>query len=155
MKNRDLIGSLFWLVVGVVFSVGALKYGLIHFKIPGAGFLPFLAGSALIFLSLITLFSSVRMKGGGIKAGSDGYFFLDKDSKKKIFLGLCSLFIYALALQYLGFLLTTFLFMLFLLKFIEPEGWISSFIVASVTAISFYIIFYIWLQIQFPKGFWE
>jgi len=41
-----------------------------------------------------------------------------------------------------------------LFKFIESYGWFSSTLGALGTSLGTYLIFDLWLQCQFPKGFW-
>jgi hypothetical protein len=67
-------------------------------------------------------------------------------------LALIALFVYAFALKYLGFLVTTFLFMVFLLKVIDPQRWGTVFITALVTSAAAQLLFKTWLKVQLPRG---
>ena len=60
MKNRDLIGSLFWIGVGLFFCGGALMYGLMEEGVPGPGLLPLIAGTALIALGIGILVPALK-----------------------------------------------------------------------------------------------
>jgi putative tricarboxylic transport membrane protein len=152
MKNRDLIGSLFWIGVGVIFCIGAVKYGLMRSGIPGPGFFPFLAGIILISLSLVVLISAIDVEKKKNETIAREAFFSQKGSWRKVLFTLVSLFGYGIAFEYLGFLLTTFLLMIFLLRFIEPQRWIIVFIAALLTVASSYVIFELCLDTHFPKG---
>ena len=79
-------------------------------------------------------------------------FLPERDSLKKLLLALVALFTYVLVLKYLGFVLTTFLFMVFLLRFIEPQRWIVVFTAAILTSGIAYLIFNLWLKVQLPRG---
>jgi len=73
----------------------------------------------------------------------------------KIVLVLLSLFLYALLMEWLGFLIVTLLFFIFLLGVIEKKRWWFSVMVSLiVTAIS-YLVFETGLQSQLPKGLLE
>ena len=64
---------------------------------------------------------------------------------------------YILLLEPLGFLLTTFVCLLFLFKLSEPRRWVMPTILSACTATLSYLIFSVWLQSQLPKGllkFW-
>ena len=61
---------------------------------------------------------------------------------------------YAGALEPLGFLLTTFLFLLFMLRAIEPRRWISSIAISAATAVASHLVFKVWLAVQLPAGPW-
>jgi putative tricarboxylic transport membrane protein len=154
MKNRDLIGSLFWAAVGGVFCVGALKYRLFKGVIPGAGFLPFLAGVILIALSLVVFVSAVRARRTSGDKAPDKRFFPHPESWKKVSLALAALLGYWVALEYLGFLITTFLFLLFLLRVIEPQKWLPAVSTAFIATTFTYALFNLWLKVQLPKGLW-
>ena len=150
MKNRDLISSLFFIGVGIIFCVGAANYGFKHLGSIGPGFLPFIAGMILISLSIGVLIPAFKRRKD--KTIGTQKFFPEKDSLKKLLNLLLALFGYSISLKYLGFPLTTFLFMVFLLRFIEPERWVTIFIVASVITVSFYLLFDLLLKVLLPKG---
>jgi len=63
-----------------------------------------------------------------------------------------SLVLYAFFLEKLGFVLTTFFLLSFLLSCIEDTNWIRSLGVASAAALACYAIFELWLKIRLPKG---
>ncbi len=152
-RKRELISSLFWMGVGCVFCIGAWKYGIFRGKLPGAGFFPFMAGTVLIALSLSIFILSIRLrqKSSETQAGEES-FFARQDSWKNILLALAALFAYFLALSHLGFLLTTILFMVFLLRVINPQSWIITLTVSILTASATYILFNLWLKVRLPAG---
>jgi len=153
MGNRDLISSLFWIAVGAIFCAGAWKYGIFRAGIPGAGFFPFFASILLIALSLVVLIPSLGLGGEGleIKEGKES-FFARQDSWTRILMALLALFAYWLALGYLGFLLSTFFFLAFLLRFIDPQRWITTLTVSIVTTGLTYLLFNLWLKVRLPAG---
>jgi putative tricarboxylic transport membrane protein len=152
MKHRDIIGSLFWMAVGVIFCLGSLDFGFSHMGTIGGGFFPFVAGIALISLSAIALVTSLLAKKEGRPAS--GPFLPERDSGKKLLSALLALLAYVLVLKYLGFVLTTFFFMVFLLRFIEPQRWAVVLGAATLTSGTAHIVFNIWLKVQLPRGFW-
>lgn len=70
----------------------------------------------------------------------------------KIALVLCSLLLYAFFLEKLGFALTTFALMAFLLGCIEGTGWLRSLGIAGASVLTTYAMFELWLKIRLPKG---
>jgi putative tricarboxylic transport membrane protein len=152
MKNRDLVSSLFWIAVGILFFVGALQQGLIRKGVPGPGFLPFLTAIVFISLSLLVLGTALgkRQKESGAEEKIE--FFPARDSWKKILLALFALLGYGVSLGYAGYILTTFLFMLFILRLIEPKSWKVGFVIAAATVISTYLLFVVLLEVQLPRG---
>jgi hypothetical protein len=55
-------------------------------------------------------------------------------------------------LERLGFVLTTFVLLSFLLGWIERTNWPRSLGVASAAALGSFAIFELWLKIRLPKG---
>ena len=155
MKNRDLIGSLFWIAFGIFFITGSLKAGLIRKGIPGPGFVPFISAIVLISLALSIFILSLRATKEGERDIEKDYFRPKKGSFAKSSIALLVLFAYGFFLEYSGYLLTTLIFMLFATRLVEPPKWRTSFIVAVMTAVVSYILFVIVLGIQLPPGVWE
>ncbi len=54
----------------------------------------------------------------------------------------------------LGFIPATVILMIFLFKAIGEMGWKSSLAWGIATSISMYLIFKVWLMVQFPVGLW-
>lgn len=154
MKNRDLISSLFFIGFGIIFIIGALQYGVISSGVPGSGCLPLIVGIILISLSTTILIPAIfkRKEESGAIEGEK--FFPQKNSLKRFFVALSALFGYGFFLGYLGYSLTTFLFIIFLLKFVEQAKWKIIFIFAFLTASISFTLFILVLKIWLPKGFW-
>ncbi len=70
----------------------------------------------------------------------------------KISLVLASLVLYALFLEKLGFVFTTFVLLSFLLGISEGKKWPRVLGVASAVALGSFAIFELWLRIRLPKG---
>ncbi len=149
MKNRDLHSSMFWMGFGVLFVVGSLQQGLLRKGIPGPGFLPFILGIVLMGLSLMILIPALSKKEESIEGR---HFFPEKDSPKKLLFTLICSFGYVISLGYAGYLLATFLFMLFISRGMESHSWKTLFILAISTSILSYLLFVILLEVQLPPG---
>jgi putative tricarboxylic transport membrane protein len=148
MKNRDLVSSIIWMVFGGLFVVGALQHGLTKKGVPGPGFLPFFTGLALIFVSLFVLIPALSQR----KKTENSDFFPERDSLKKLLFVLAVLFAFGIAMKYLGYLLTTFLFMFFVTWVMKPKGWRTTALLALGTAVVSYTLFVVLLEVNLPKG---
>lgn len=151
MKYRDVISSLIWMAVGAIFCIGSLDFGFSRMGTIGGGFFPFVAGSVLICLSLFVLVTALSGKNEEEPAKEP--FLPERDSLKKLLSAFLALLAYVLVLQYLGFVPTTFLFMVFLLRFIEPQRWIVALGAGVLTTGAAHLIFNVWLKVQMPRGF--
>lgn len=152
MRNADVFSSLFWIGFGVVFCIGGVQNGIMLSPgVPGPGCLAFIVGSVLIGLSLLVLVPAlVRIKG---PLGNQERFFPQNDSFKKLLMALLSLSAYALALETFGFFATTFLFLILILRLIEPQRCATAVTFALVTTCLTYALFAV-LKVQLPKGIW-
>ncbi len=150
MKNREIIGALIWMAVGAIFCVGALDFGFSRMGTIGGGFFPFLAGAALIGLSAVVLIRALIRRHDEKPAEP---FLAEQDSLRKLSFALLALFAYVPVVKYGGFVPTTFLFMIFLLKFIEPQRWGVALEAAALTTGAAHLVFNLWLKVQLPRGF--
>jgi ABC-type Fe3+-siderophore transport system permease subunit len=148
MKMRDLVSSLIWMVLGAFFVVGALQQGLIRKGVPGPGFLPFISGLALILVSLFVLIPALRRTETDEKI----LFFPEQDSFKKLSMGILALFSFGFAMLHVGYILTTFVFMLFMARIMRSRSWWTAALVALLTSALTYILFEVLLAVHLPKG---
>ena len=157
MKKRIRLDGLVWLVLGIGLCIGSVRLKLGDFHTPGPGFMPFLSGALLGIFGFILLFPTTRSEQG--KEAKEQKTPVIWNWKKLIspFLTLLILFLYISLLEPLGFILTTFICLLFLFKLSEPRKWIMPVILSVCTSILSYLVFSVWLQCQFPRGlikFW-
>jgi putative tricarboxylic transport membrane protein len=148
MKNRDLVSSIVWISLGGVFVVAALQQGLMRKGVPGPGFLPFFSGIVLIIISLFILIPALGKRVAIVSRS----FFPERGSFRKLAFAVMALFAYGVALEYVGYLVTTFVFMFLMARLIEPKSWLSVTLLASATAVVSYLLFVVLLEVQLPKG---
>ena len=63
-----------------------------------------------------------------------------------------SLFIYTITVSWLGFILATLFFVLFLFRTVESETWWRSTAKALLVTLGNYLVFVVWLGVKLPKG---
>jgi hypothetical protein len=78
-------------------------------------------------------------------------FFPEKGSRRRIVFALLALMAYGIFLPVLGFLPTTFLFILFTLRLMETQKWIWVLLLSASTALLSYLLFDA-LDVQLPAG---
>ena len=146
MKKAEQVACIFWLALGGSLCWGAFQLDLGSPSEPGSGFLPFGTGFLLGILALVHL-AQITFR---------------KDIKEERLLGevqwkrgacvVAALLLYALLLPWLGYLITTFLFMAVLFSVYERRKWwvvgSASLLVIALT----YLVFHHWLKVQFPVG---
>jgi putative tricarboxylic transport membrane protein len=116
---------------------------------PGPGFFPTLIGGLFSILSIALFIITFPTKD---RLPEKRGFWKEKGSWKKVFLSLLSLVFYLISLDYLGYRITTFLFILFLLKFVGQRRWGSSILTAILVSLGSYAIFKTGLGVSLPKG---
>jgi len=149
MRRAEQITCFFWIFVSLFVCAGAVHLRLGTPSDPGPGFLPFGTGALLGLLSLAHLLKISLASG-------------EKETSEHLWRGLrwqrsvsvsLAIFLYALLLPHLGYLVATFLLMAALFSLDDRRRWgivaLSSILVIGVT----YVVFHVWLQVQFPIGF--
>lgn len=137
---------IFFFLLSLVICIEAYKLGLGSLNAPKPGFFPFITGMLLGALSLLRFAVTLmpRNKAQGFK--------ISINWKKSISL-LAALLAYAFLMNHLGYFVSTFILIVFLLKVIEPKPWWTAFAGGLGIAFFTHVIFRIWLQVQLPRGF--
>ena len=150
MSQHDKWSGAIGILVGVAFCIASINLGLEEVHHPGPGFLPFIIGAVLICLSSIMLFSALWKKK--VTRGER----IPQEMRKyqKGGLILLDLVFYNIALSFLGFSVTTFLFVFFLMKMVEAQRWTVTTVMALCSAVGFDLVFRLWLKIDLPTGPW-
>jgi putative tricarboxylic transport membrane protein len=137
--------ALFWVALGILVCYGAIRLGLGSVTEPGSGFIFFWSGVILVILSLMVFAKSLHSPEELVQeTGAMNWV--------KIALVILSLMLYAFFLERLGFVVTTFVLLSFLLGWIERTNWARSLGIACAAALGSFAIFELWLKIRLPKG---
>ncbi len=148
-KTYNQIAAFFFLGVGIFFVLSARSEEIGTWHEPGPGFLPLWAG-----LILSGMAGALLLSGYGKKHWpSRPPFFAQSDSWKRVLATFLTLIVYNWLLTPLGFALTTFLFLGFLVKFIFPQTWRRTLLVAFFGSVAARLLFINFLETQLPKGF--
>lgn len=148
-SHYNRIAAIFFLAVAVFFAVYARSVEIGTWNEPGPGFLPFWAGLTLAAMSVALLIGSCARKAWAVRPS----FFPKSDSWKRVLATFLSLIAYNLLLNPLGFTLSTFLFLAFLVKFIFPQTWPRTLMVSVLGSVIARLLFINFLETQLPKGF--
>jgi hypothetical protein len=146
LKNNDQRSSLFWLAVGLAIAFYSRRYDLGTPSSPGPGFLPFISGVAMALLALVVFFQQIHGNKDTLKS------LWAQKKWPAVPIVMAALIIYAVALNFLGFILDTFLLTAFLLRVMEPLRWSRVLAGASGATLGSYAVFHLWLEAQLPAG---
>lgn len=149
MLRYEIVSTLFFFVLGICVALSAWKIGFGKWEDPGAGFMGVLSGAALSTLSLLWLvYSSFKRPAN---SSPPVRFFPERESPSRILKVLIPLCCFPMFLEPLGFLICTFFFLSVLFKE-ESRSWLYSIMLSLIVSLMTFIVFQVWLQIQFPEG---
>ena len=144
MNKRDIVGALFFLCVGLVGLAGvhAVSFGSIHQ--PGSAFFPIILSLLLILLALGLLWQAMRAK---IKQGLPNL----GEYAKLIIPGVAGLIAYSCFVEYLGYVVCTFLIIL-IFSVIARSTWKGALLLAAICTLSSYALLKWYLYAPLPQG---
>ncbi len=147
-RTTQRIEGLVWVGLGIALLFGSIRLGLGSLQSPGTGFASFIGGALLaVFGLILALFSP-----GENLPQEIGKAIFTRAKLRQPLLALLILFSYPFLLKVLGFVLSTFLFLFFLFKAMEPRKWFTLLIISLGGSLASYLIFQVWLRVSFPKG---
>lgn len=149
MKKADQWSALFLIFLAAFICWGSslLPYGNIHD--PGPGFLPVWLGIILGAMSLGLILKTTIEKGSRPLKN-----LLEEEVRwGRVLLVLIALFLFAYLLDIAGFVITTFILLASLLRFVYPQPWKTVIGWALAGSGVSYLIFDVWMKLRLPKGF--
>jgi len=149
MTKYRMIPYIFLTLLSFFVLIMSPRLGLGSFHNPGPGFVPFLLGLALLMTSLYPIAMFFLTKKAAAEHPKKAQKSVDY---KKMGYVLLALIGYTLALEGLGFVATTSIFLLIIFRGMGNK-WITVFIGAAITAAATYFLFTS-LGVRFPDGIW-
>ncbi len=146
----DQIFALLWLVVGVVVIQQSQELEYMAEYGPGPGFLPFWLGVGFILFGLALL---VKATASGKKDE-----IMEIPTRRAVYqllLVLATILGLAMLAETIGFIIYIGLMFYFLLAFVEHQGWKFSLIMGLSSAVVFWVIFELGLELRLPLGLLE
>jgi hypothetical protein len=160
MSNSDKVTNLIVIALGIFVayhSYYSLKLGILIS--PGAGFLPFLCGIALMVLGVVWRFQAVLFKpssaakpAAGSPAGSETATGATSRSRVKLCLAFGTTVAYALLFERIGFFVATLLFMLVWQMVVERKRWLRAIIITVLGTVAMYVLFKLLLHVELPSN---
>jgi putative tricarboxylic transport membrane protein len=152
MRARDIQSALFWIAIGAGVAYAGYDLELGTATEPGSGFMLFWVGLIMVGLAAIVLVNALRTPKAEAPAAAP----IVAPGRALPLVGVVvALVLYAYLLQWLGFIVSTILLLIFLFKAIEPQRWSVAIGGAVATAVLAYLLFSVYLGAQLPKGVLE
>lgn len=151
LAKRDLFSSFCLFVLGLFIAFQAMRLSIWRESGPGEGFFPLLVAFIITGLSLLIMVRSIFL----IRAQKNQ---IRKNGKKNTanFFGVISYIIvmalFSVLFEWIGFLITSSLFFILVLKYVEGQRMKIAILVGLTSVIVSYFLFVYFLQVPLPKG---
>jgi len=142
-SQRDFVSGLMFVVIGVVFAIGATNYPMGSSARPGAGYFPLILSVLMAILGAVVLFKSLTIETeGGDPIGSIAW--------KPLVVIVASIAVFGLALPVLGMFLTIPL-LIIMVSFAGDEfHWIGVLVTCVILTLGSWVIFIWGLHLTIP-----
>jgi hypothetical protein len=120
-----------------------LKIGSIH--VPDAGFLPFLCGAGLAVLGIVWILILQWTKEQKSENSAE------KRLWHRPLLSLALMILYGMAMEVVGYISSTLVFMVAWEKIIEREKWIKTMVISLLGTLAMYALFVYFLRVPVPQ----
>ena len=147
--KKDRLSSPFFLFLAIGICIGSLKLDIGTLHAPGPGFFSFLAGAILGLLSLSVFIQSFKSASAG---ETERFWPAGEGGGKRILFALIVLILYGIGMNYIGFFISTLLFLGAFLRIVGRQRWPTVLLVSLFGTLVSYGIFDFWLDISFPVG---
>ena len=144
MASRDVVVAGLALALGAAAIIESAKLPLGTVRNPGQGFFPWWTSVVIVLLAIVLL-AQVLTSRSSTSQHTPGRI-------AKVTALLLVLAAYTLLLDLLGYLICTFLLVLFMLRATDPQRWTVALGMAAITAVASYVVFAIWLSVPLPRG---
>jgi putative tricarboxylic transport membrane protein len=149
-----MTGAIAWFVFGAVTAALSLQYPLGTLRAPGSGFFPLVLGLMLMGLAVahaVKLRLERRKPEIAPTAAPDATSAQRGDATRRVLLFIGVVALSTALLQTIGYVASSFLLMLGLLR-VLGERWRVAVLVAAASTIASHFVFVRWLSIPMPPG---
>lgn len=153
-RKWHVLGFVFLVAAGVYAVAASLTLGLWRQNSPGEGLFPFIAATAVTAFSLAGLAGALSTRHAPAQPDDSEHGL--GTTVLRLGAYLAALVFYAAVLDALGFIVSTVLVVVFILRIAEGYGWRMTLGVAAGTAVGCHVLFVHWLGAILPTGFlWD
>lgn len=151
--RKDFISSISLLVLGVLLFGGSIRLSVWTGSGPQEGFFPLIIALIIIALSLWILARELFLMREGAEESGSKKKGENTASIAKVSFYAISMLLYWVLMPTVGFVATSALFLLFILRFAERQSWKITLWVGLASILTCYLLFIYFLKVPLPKGF--
>jgi putative tricarboxylic transport membrane protein len=141
-----MITSVLFLGLAVAAFVESMRLPFGRVSAPAAGFFPAVLAVLLAITSLLACVDALRSEDKSVAQA-------ERLTWKKLLLTVGSLLVFAFVFERLGYLVATFVFIIFLMRAVEQKSWALAIAVGLSASVGSYLIFGLLLGAPLPAGF--
>lgn len=151
-RLADTVSGLFLIAVALVFGVAAHRLPTtIAAEFAGPSFMPTLLSIALAICGAGIVFQARALPP---THRMPGWFEADRAGAIRIAVVAGATAAYNLLLEPLGYLIVTFAFLVFLLRYLKVS-WFLNLVIGFIATVGTYALFVVWLKVVLPMGLLE
>jgi hypothetical protein len=151
-KKRDAAAAVCWITLGCMISIWSASFPFGKSERPGPAIFPLGTGLILISLGLV-LFFQVRKRDEEKNEEKHVPLIPHGAAFRRVAFSLGGMLLSAVLIDHLGFLLTFFCLILFLVRAVQPQEWEKDTFYAVIFTLAAYLLFQVLLKTTLPKGF--
>jgi hypothetical protein len=152
MKNRETILALFWVLLGMTIAVWSATFPFGNLEDPGPAYFPTALGLIIAVMGVLLLLRGRKAKETDALKPLDPPISHRAAARRVVFY-LGGMTVSAALLEVLGFVLTMFLMILFMMRTISPQRWKKALFYSLISALGSLVVFRVLLKTQLPGGF--
>jgi hypothetical protein len=146
VRRRELAAAAVLLAFGLFAITQALGLRFGTIAAPGPGFVPLCLAMALCLAGIGLIVQTLRATPVSTVTSTAG-------ARRFAVVGtLAALLVYALVLEWLGFLLATFALLVFFFRALQRQSWLVVVVGSLATSLLAHLVFRTWLRVNLPSG---
>ncbi len=152
-RKKDISSSIFFFVLGLFLALQSARLSIWGRSGPEAGFFPLVTAVLMISLSVAIMVKSFTLirtkKKEEILVNQEG----EQISIFKVASYAVLMTLYGISIERVGFLISSTLFLILILKYVERQRWRTTLVVWFASIGVSYILFAYFLGVPLPRGF--
>jgi putative tricarboxylic transport membrane protein len=149
VNRKDLASGFCMLLLGIWLAYQATRLSVWKGG-PNEGFFPLMIAILMMGLSLGVMLKGL-LRPAPKEEGAKG----ERTVFTRVVLYAILMFLYGALLEAAGFVITTLLFLVFVLKFAEKQQWKRTIIVGVLSVLASYLLFVYALDVPLSRGLWS
>ncbi len=144
--------AIVWIILGLTISIWSATFPFGGLEDPGPAYFPLGAGLIIIVFGVIMFFQARKSKESDSLRPSEP-FIPHRAAVMRVLFCLVGMSLATVLFEILGFVLTMFLMILFMMRTIEPQKWRTALFYSLISALGSLFVFKVLLKTSLPSGF--